>query len=260
MEGAFGKDVIWYPFASLGITHPLTGITVSTVINTWIALAALLVVIFIGRYFISKKNSVGEYIVFGIVKSFMQLVEQSAGTFVYRYFMFIGSLFTFILFCNCIALIPWVEEPTKDLNTTLAFGFIAFMYVQKEIVHVHGFWHYVKDYFAPFKIFFPLNLLAGLAVLPLKLLGEAASVISLAFRLFGNIFGGAIIMSIFHRSISNSIILQTTATMLGAHLILTGFFIIFEGFLQAFVFSILTVTNIAMATAIEESDQGTTAI
>ena len=102
-------------------------------------------------------------------------------------------------------------------------------------------------------IIFPLNFIVGLAMLPIKILGEIASVISLSFRLFGNIFGGAIIMGIFQQGVSNSIIWQSIGTPI--NLLITGFFLIFEGFLQAFVFSILTLTNITMAIAVEEEEE-----
>ncbi len=253
MQGTFEQERLWYPFAPLGITHPLSAIQAHTVISTWIALAILVALIVVAR-FLLKKESLGAYFIKSLVKNFMQLVEQSTGTFVYRYYVFIASLFTFIIICNWVALIPYVAEPTKDLNTTLALGIVAFLYLQKEIVHVHGIGTYLKDYFMPLDIFFPLNLIAGLVMLPIKLLGEVASIISLSFRLFGNIFGGAIIISIFHQSLSHSLILNTLGTFLGINLVLTGFFIIFEGFLQAFVFSILTLTNISMATSIEQGE------
>ena len=251
-EGGFEHEQLWYPLSPFGITQPHTAVSAPILINTWIVLGVLLTLIIIARYCLRIHNSLGAYVVKSIIKSLKQLIEQSLGTFVYRYYLFIGSLFIFIITCNLIALIPYVEEPTQDLNTTLALGIIAFLYVQKEIIKIHGFWAYVKEYFAPVKIFFPLNLLIGCALLPLKLLSEGASIISLAFRLFGNIFGGAIIIKIARKAVGSSLLYNTVGTFLGFNLLLTGFFIIFEGFLQAFVFSILTLTNISMATSLEE--------
>jgi F-type H+-transporting ATPase subunit a len=252
MEGSFEHERLWHPLAPIGISHPFWALQADTIINTWVALAILILLIITAR--LIQKTSLGSYLVRSMVKNFMQLVEQSAGTFIYRYYTFIASLFTFIIICNWVALIPYVEEPTKDLNTTLALGIIAFLYLQKEIIRVHGIWAYLKDYFMPIDIFFPLNLIAGLIMLPIKLLGEVASIISLSFRLFGNIFGGAIIITIFHQLVAKSVILNTLGTFLGINLLLTGFFILFEGFLQAFVFSILTLTNISMATAVEQEE------
>jgi F-type H+-transporting ATPase subunit a len=246
------QEVLWHPLAPLGITDAHAAVSAPVLINTWIVLGVLLILIMIARACLRMHNSLGAYLVKSIIKSFKQLIEQSVGTFVYRYYLFIGSLFIYIITCNMIALIPYVEEPTKDLNTTLALGIIAFLFVQKEIIATHGLPAYLKEYFAPINIFFPLNILIGFALLPLKLLSEGASIISLAFRLFGNIFGGAIIIGIFRKALGNSLLFNSIGTFLGFNLLLTGFFIIFEAFLQAFVFSILTLTNITMATSLEE--------
>lgn len=251
MEGGLEHERLWHPLAHLGIKHNAAALQAHTIIATWVVLAVLLVLIFIARFFLSQKDSLGAYAVKSLIKSFMNLIEQAAGMFIYRYYTFITSLFIFIILCNWIALIPYVEEPTKDLNTTLALGIIAFLYIQKEMIRMHGVVAYLKEYFMPFNIVFPLNLIAGIIVLPIELLGKVASVISISFRLFGNIFGGAIIMSIFHQAVANSFWLNALGTLFGISLLLTGFFIIFEGFLQAFVFSILTLTNISMATAVE---------
>lgn len=253
MEG-FEHEQLWHPLAPLGLTHDAFAVQAHTVTSTWIVLGVLILFIAVARFFLSQKDSVGAYAVKTIIKSFMTLIEQSAGSFVYRYFLFISSLFLFIIFCNWAALIPFVEEPTKDLNTTLALGIIAFVYIQKEVIHVHGIGAYLKEYFLPFDIIFPLNIIAGLIMLPIELLGKVASIISISFRLFGNIFGGAIILSIFHRALSGSVLFHTIGTFLGINLLLTGFFVLFEGFLQAFVFSILTLTNISMATAEEQAE------
>ena len=254
MEGGFEHERLWHPLAPFGITHPAAAVSAPTVISTWVALAVIIALIIIARFFLSRKNSLGAYAVKMVIQSFMNLIEQSAGTFVYRYYTFISSLFIFIIICNFVALIPFVEEPTKNISTTLALGIIAFIYIQKEIIKVHGFGSYLKKYFMPFPIFWPLSILGGLIYLPIKILEKLSSIVSISFRLFGNIFGGAIIMAIFHQGVSNSLLLNSLGTFLGMNLLLTGFFIIFEGFLQAFVFSILTLTNICMAASIEEGE------
>ena len=91
------------------------------------------------------------------------------------------------------------------------------------------------------------NIVVGLFTLPMELLGKCANIISLSLRLFGNIFGGSVIVSIFKGVIAGSFLWQTLALALGINLILMLFFGLFEGFIQAFVFSILSITYISMA-------------
>src|SRR6185436_19701385 len=100
--------------------------------------------------------------------------------------------------CNTAPLIPWLEEPTRDLNTALALGIISFLYVQLVAVQTRGIFFYIKDFFQPFFIMLPLNVI-----------GKLSSIVSISFRLFGNIFGGAIITKLYFTFISGSIILET---------------------------------------------------
>lgn len=238
---------VWYPLKPLGITHPLTALNSEVLVSTWFVLAVLAMLCYGAYYTLTYRPQtlLGYALKLGIT-AFINLIEQSIGMFVERYYLFITSLFIFIIACNWIALLPGVEEPTTNINTTLALGITAFIYSQKEIIQSHGIHTFLKEYFLPFNIVFPLNIIAGLLLLPLRLLGEFSSIISLSLRLFGNIFGGSIITSIYTKALGNSIIFNTLATFLGINLLITGFFIFFEGFLQAFVFSILTLTNLAI--------------
>jgi len=246
-NGLLGHDVTIYAFKFLGITSPLTLININTVTSTWIVLGALALLTIIIRILVSK-SELARFIVLKAITPIIDLVEQSVGKLNPHYYTFISSLFTYITACNWIALVPGVEEPTKDLNTTLALGLVAFAYIQREVIKKNGLYSYIKEYFLPFDIMFPFNFLAGLIMLPLKLLGEVASVISISFRLFGNIYGGAIIGSIYQKAIRGSLLYNLLGFAVGVNFLITAFFVLFEGVLQAFVFSILTLTNIALAT------------
>ncbi len=94
----------------------------------------------------------------------------------------IVSLFMFLLTCNLLGLIPFLESPTNDLNTTLG---LALMVVC--IVHVSGLYfkggHYIAHFFQPFAPFVVINMIE-----------EIAKPITLAFRLFGNILAGEILI------------------------------------------------------------------
>lgn len=227
---------LWYPLKSIGLTHNFFAINTHTVIHTWIVLIVLLTICLIARYFLYYPETLPGFFIKSILNNFQGLITQSLGKFVYKYFAFITSLFVFIISCNWIGVLPMIEEPTKDLNTTLALGIISFLYIQKESISKNGFKSYIKEFFEP--IFF---------MLPLNILGELATIVSISFRLFGNIFGGSIIMSIFNKAIGNSIFLNSIATFTGVNMIIMIFFVLFEGFLQAFVFSILSLTNLTMA-------------
>lgn len=231
----------WNPLSYFGIHNSLFSLNENTIINTWIVLAVMALLIFIARIAITRKSNVGRYIVISYIRSFIDLCSQSFGFFSFGHTAFIIALFTFILLCNIISIIPWVEEPTIDLNTTLALGIISFVYIQAYAIKTHGLWGYLQEYFTPFFFMFPMHVI-----------GKLSTIVSISFRLFGNIFGGATIVTIYSAVVQASWLAEILTLLSGLNIVIVGFFIIFEGFLQAFVFAMLTLTYLSIALAHDE--------
>lgn len=232
----------WYPLQPFGITHSFFSLNATTISATWLAIGILLIIAIILRYFLHKQSGTGNFIVTSLMQSSMQFVSQALGAFSATHFYFIGSLFTFILFCNFLGVVPLAEEATKDINTTLALGTISFIYTQVWTIKTHGAIAYIKDFFSPFFIMLPLNII-----------GKLANIVSISFRLFGNIFGGSIIMQILEGFLQTHVLLETAALISGLNLIVYIFFGVFESFLQAFVFAMLSVTYLAIGIQKEEA-------
>lgn len=235
----------WKPLENFGFKHNFFTVHSETVSCAWVAIGIILILAIIGRYFLYKKKGIGHFLVVSFGESFVDLCDQILGNFSSGHFSFVTSIFCFILICNTVSIIPWLEEPTKDINTTLALGLVAFAYVHMNAIRTHGLWAYTKEYFSPFILMFPLNVV-----------GKLANVISISFRLFGNIFGGGIIAQIYHSSIDGSIVLESIGIITGLNIIITLFFVLFEGFIQAFVFSMLTLTYLSIAIQKEENEEG----
>jgi F-type H+-transporting ATPase subunit a len=147
----------------------------------------------------------------------------------------------FILICNIISLIPWLEEPSSDLSTTLGLGITSFIYIQAWSIKANGFLGYLKGFLEPF--FF---------LLPLNVIGLFASIISISFRLFGNIFGGFVITKLYLQFIGGKPLLEIIGIVSGLNILLVLFFVLFAGFIQAFVFSMLSLTYLSLAIQKEE--------
>jgi len=141
------------------------------------------------------------------------------------YFPMICSLFMFLLMCNWIGILPFMDEPTKDLNTTLGLGLMGFFIAHYVGIRTKGLKGYIKEYFQP--IFF---------MMPLNLIGEIAKVVSISFRLYGNIMGGSIIILVVSYLVYGLIIPP----------FLYAFFGLFVGTVQAFVFTMLTLVYISV--------------
>lgn len=226
----------WSLAPIFGFESPFLALNQSTIINTWAALLLIFIVVLPVGWFLKRKDSIVRFIILSFIQSFVDMTTQAIGSFSFTHFSFITALFCFIFVCNTLSLIPGLEEPSTDLNTTLALGILSFLYTQIMTIRVAGLWNYIKGYFAPFFIMFPLNVV-----------GKLASIISISFRLFGNIFGGSIITHIYFGAIESSIIGQILGLLLGLNIIIVLFFGLFEGFLQAFVFTMLSLTYLSIS-------------
>ena len=161
-----------------------------------------------------------------VVQWFKELVHDALGeAYKEQYFPLICALFIFLLLCNWIGVLPGMDEPTKDINTTLGLGVMGFVIAHGTAIKVKGLKQYLKEYFEP--MFF---------LMPLNVVGEVAKVISISFRLFGNIMGGSIII----------IVVSHLAYGLLLPPFLYGFFGLFVGTVQAFVFTMLTLVYISV--------------
>ena len=132
----------------------------------------------------------------------------------------------FILFSNYSGMIlPWIRPPTTDLATTVPLALSTFM-----LIHIMGIKMQGKKYF---KAYLEPNFL----FLPINIIGELAKPFSLSFRLFGNILGGLIILELMYSMLP--FVMRFILPNIG-HI----YFDLFAGALQAFVFTMLSLTFI----------------
>ena len=156
------------------------------------------------------------------------------------------TLFLYILIGNWIeifplALFPVLHGANADLNQTLAMGLIVIIVVQWYSVRVLGFGGYLKRFTKPFE----LPLIARIFFIPLNILEEAVKPVTLGLRLFGNIFAGAVMIGLIasFASLQLPVVGTVGGTVIGAILLIIwkAFDVIFIGFIQAFIFMLLTV-------------------
>ncbi len=226
----------WLLGPLFGSDHPFWRINKTIVMYTWITLALIAVVLLVARYSLRNKRTLGRFISLQFTNFFVDLINQTLAEFSMGHFVFITTTFCFVLACNIVSIIPWMEEPTTDINTTLSLGLVSFFYTQWASIRAIGLWSYFKGYFSPFFIMMPLNVI-----------GKLATIVSISFRLFGNIFGGSIIGGIYFQAIQGKFLLEVIGLATGVNLIIVAFFGIFEGFLQAFVFGMLSLTYLSLS-------------
>lgn len=206
-----------------------------TMMNTWIILIALTIIALILRVKINKFTDVPTTKLQNIVEFLIETMEnftiQNMGE-KYKYFgnWFFG-VFCFILVSNYIGLLSF-RSPTADLGTTLALSLSTFTLIHFMGIKVNG-GAYFKGYIEPMPLLLPLNII-----------GEIATPISLSLRLFGNILGGTIIMGLINSALSKGHIILQVIGFGAITPVLHAYFDVFAGFLQTFIFVILSMTFI----------------
>jgi len=205
--------------------HNIT-INLEVILMTWIVFVILIV---IGILSTRKRGiSPGSMQMFGelYVSQFYGLTEDALDKeMAKKYGPLICALFMFLVVANWLGIIPHLEEPTKDLNTPLSLGLMGFAIAHYAGIKSKGFKAYAKEYLEP--MFF---------MMPLNLIGEFAKIVSISFRLFGNVMGGSIIILVVSH-LTYSLVLPP---------FLNAFFGLFVGTIQAFVFTMLTVVYISV--------------
>lgn len=152
-----------------------------------------------------------------------------------RYYPYVIFVFCFILVNNVMGVFPGSMSPNQNLNTTLALGIFTFIYFNFQGIRAVGFINYMKHFAGP---------MPALAILifPIEIISISVRPLSLALRLRGNMDGDHLILGIFSELVPYIVPIPFYA--MG----------IFVGVLQAFVFTLLTMIYIGMATAHHDHD------
>ncbi len=174
-----------------------------------------------------------------------------------------ATIFIFVLIANWIDFFPLtkpIEPAAADINLTIAMALVVIVIVQGYSVRVLGFGGYLRRFTKPFD----LPILARVAFTPLNIIEEVAKPLSLALRLFGNIFGGLVmvyLLTLGYTAFAGSSVLQTALSPIWVILLVVWklFDVFLIGTIQAFIFMLLTIIYFGMAReGLEEEHHGAT--
>lgn len=175
-------------------------------------------------------QNVAEVVLGGI----LSIAKDSIGDKLARKYLPLTATIAILIFtCNIIGIIPGFESPTSSISFTLVLAVVVFIYYHFEGIMANGFFHYFGHFMGPVKLLSPM-------MFPIEIISHLSRVISLSFRLFGNIKGDDIFLLVM-------LMLAPWLAPLPAFAILT-----FMAFLQAFIFMILTYIYLAGAVLIDE--------
>ncbi len=225
----------------------------NSLLASWIAFLILLIFSTI-CYFQIKKNGKLTAFLHIVFEGLIGFMESFAGSRerAKKYLPFVGTIFLYILASNWVGSLPGVETiglnrggefvpflrtANADINMTLALAIILVV-----STHVIGFTklgvknHLGKFLANPFKK--PMGFFVGM----LEIVGEVSRIISLTFRLFGNIFAGSVLIII----ISSLVPYIVPIPFLGMEL--------FVGFIQALIFAALAMIFLSSAETLHSEE------
>jgi len=192
------------------------------VIYSWIAMIILIGFGFLAGKAVSlvpsKTQNLFELIVSGI-EEFMVGVTGEEGRWL---FPLAATVFLYILTCNLLGLIPGFFPPTASLNTTLSCALVVVIFTHVIGVMYHGA-GYIKHFLGPVWWMIPI-------IFPIEVIGHLARILSLSFRLFGNMMGHELVLGILF-ALAGAFFAPLPIMALG----------IFVALVQAFVFFLLSV-------------------
>ena len=198
-----------------------------TIFNTWIIMLILILLAVIARIkFRSFKEipSGLQNVIETIIEMFDNFAGETLGVKLSYISPWFFTVFVFILSSSLLSVFG-LRAPTADWATTFALALASFI-----IMFVMGLAHqkgnYLKGYFNPHPIFFPLNLL-----------GELAKPVSLSFRLFGNMLSGTIILTLYYA-------LTPMFVQIGIPTLFHAFFDVIFGAIQTYIFVIISLMYI----------------
>lgn len=151
------------------------------------------------------------------IDSINQFFEETIGEHGKRYIPYMITVLLYIGTANIIGLFGF-KPPTKELNVTVALALMSIILIEYAGIHQKGVRKWVKSFAEPIAVVAPINVLE-IFIKPL----------SLCMRLFGNVLGSFVVME-----------LIKSVVPLFVPVVLSVYFDIFDGFIQAYVFVFLT--------------------
>jgi len=207
-------------FEVIGLAH--FAHTSPHVIYMWVVMAILIIFSALAAKTVtlipSKGQNFFEILISGL-EEFAVTITGEEGRWL---FPLIGTIFVFIATSNLIGLVPGFLPPTASINTTLGCAVIVVVFTHIIGVKYHGA-KYIKHFLGPVWWMIPI-------ILPIEIIGHLARILSLSFRLFGNMMGHELVLAILF-GLAGAFFAPLPIMALG----------IFVALVQAFVFFLLSV-------------------
>ncbi len=222
----------------------VTQTTITLIIST----VLLIVLAFVATKKIAKRPGGLQVVVEKLVGMLYGLVGDTMGKHNLRFAPYIGTLFLSSLVGTVLGMTGILRSSTADLSVTLAWAIVTSVMVWYNNIKESGFLGWLKGFTEPVWVMTPMNVVS-----------EIAQPVSMAFRHFGNMAGGSVLTSLIYGALAAAssllfgwlpeVVAEAMPPILQAGIpaVLSIYFDLFSGFVQAFVFCLLTMVYVGTA-------------
>ena len=224
--------------------NPITQTTVSLFAVTVI----LIIIALIGGRGLTKRPGRLQVVTEKLVNMLYGMVRDTMGEHNLKFAPYIGTLFLSSLVGTLIGTTQIFRSTTADLSVTAAWAIVTTGMVWYHNIKNFGFKAWLKGFTEPIVVMTPMNIVS-----------ELANPLSMAFRHFGNVAGGSVLTALIYAalaSLSHALFSWLPGAVLsfippvfqiGIPAFLSIYFDLFSGFVQALVFSLLTMVYVGGA-------------
>lgn len=242
-----------------GILHGLLpNVAPLAFLHTWedffYSLVAILILAGLVHLAFAKPKLVpgkGQALVEIVAQGIHDFMRDTFGPHMVKFVPFCGTLFLYILVMNWMGLVPFLKAPTANLNTTLGMAIVVFLFAQYTAIRSQGVGGYLYHLAGQ-----PKDALGwGVAILlfPIEVMGEFIKPLSLAARLFGNVFGEDLLIAVFVGIGAVLMSWQPLPIGFPIHILFVALAIVM-GAVQALVFALLAAVYLYMAQPLHEEE------
>lgn len=215
----------------------------NSIVTAWLVIAVLVVLSIIATARLSEQPGRLQSFFELIVQGLADFMREAGGPRVVAHLPLFGSLFLFALLSNWLSIVPFVGQiellhsPTADYHTNLGMALTGFVWYQAAGIQANG-WSYFTRWinFPAFKEGPLVGSVMLIFVGPIELFSELFRILTLTLRLWGNIWGGEIVLAVIAALL---LVPSLSLPFIGLEL--------FIGFIQAFVFAFLVLLYIVLA-------------
>ena len=220
--------------------------------QTTVTLLAVTIILITASYFLTRKLTKRpgriQVLVEKGVSMIYGLVEDTMGKHNMKFAPYIGTLFLSSLFGTLLGMTQIFRSATADLSVTAAWAIVTSVMVWYNNIKNFGFKAWLKGFTEPIAVMTPMNIVS-----------EIAQPVAMAFRHFGNVAGGGVLTGLIYTALGGltnivfcwlpEVILSCIPPLfqIGIPAFLSIYFDLFSGFVQALVFSLLTMVYVGVA-------------